>query len=178
MFSSLRPWAWRSKRAACAARGKQTCSGQTAWVRIERLTLRPFSYWKVRYSVGVGCQGGEIRLGGGEQFLDVLVKLELVIFNLKDASPGAVFARFRGKPRFSLPRQIRNGPFLASLNAGYTAVGFSLLPPERCSGDGNRGVTAARSVRPDRLVFPAAPESRFGSSPQLRADNPPADKGA
>src|SRR5271169_239024 len=81
MFSSLRPSVWRSKRAAWAASGKQTCSGQSAWVRIERLTLWPFSYWKVRYSVGVAFQGGEIRLGGGEQFLDVLVKLELVIFN-------------------------------------------------------------------------------------------------
>ena len=71
----------REAEAACAASGKQTCSGPTAWVRIERLTLWPFSYWKVRYSVGVGCQGGKIRLGGGELFLDVLVKLELVIFD-------------------------------------------------------------------------------------------------
>src|ERR1035441_10218795 len=90
MFSSLRPSAWRSKRAAWAASGKQTCSGQTAWVRIERLTLWPFSYWKVRYSVGVGCQGGEIRLGGGEQLLDVLVKLELVIFNGQQIVPSAL----------------------------------------------------------------------------------------
>ena len=74
MFSSLRPSVWRGKRAAWAASGKQTCSGQTAWVRIERLTLGLFSYAKVRYSVGVGCQGGKIRLGGGEPFLDVLVK--------------------------------------------------------------------------------------------------------
>ena len=81
MFSSWRPWAWRSKRAACAARGKQTCSGQTGRVRIERLTLRSFSYWKVRYCVGVGCQGGEIRPGGGEQFLDVLVEFGLVVFD-------------------------------------------------------------------------------------------------
>ena len=66
MFSSWRPSAWRSKRAACAARGKQTCSGQTAWVRIERLTLRFFSYWKVRYCVGVGFQGGKVRPGGGQ----------------------------------------------------------------------------------------------------------------
>src|SRR6266704_4003862 len=81
-FSSLRPPAWRSSRAACAASGKQTCSGQTAWVRIERLTLPLFfSYWKVRYSAGVGFQGGEIRLGGGEQLLEVLVKLLVVIFN-------------------------------------------------------------------------------------------------
>ena len=31
--------------------------------------------------MGVGCQGGKIRLGGGEQLLDVLVELELVIFD-------------------------------------------------------------------------------------------------
>jgi hypothetical protein len=66
MFSSLRPSAWRSKRAACAARGKQTCSAQSGWVRIERLMLRSFSYWKVRYCVGVGFQGGEVRLRSGE----------------------------------------------------------------------------------------------------------------
>src|ERR1039457_2794803 len=90
MFSSLRPSVWRGKRAAWAASGKQTCSGPTAWVRIERLTLWPFSYWKVRYSVGVGCQGGEIRLGGGEQLLDVLVKLELVIFNGQQIVPSAL----------------------------------------------------------------------------------------
>src|SRR5450759_3971240 len=90
MFSSLRPSAWRSKRAAWAASGKQTCSGQTAWVRIERLTLGPFSYAKVRYSVGVGCQGGEIRLGGGEQFLNVLVKFQLVIFDGQQIVPSAL----------------------------------------------------------------------------------------
>src|SRR5216684_8464940 len=89
-FSSLRPSAWRSSRAACAASGKQTCSGQTAWVRIERLTLPLFfSYWKVRYSAGVGFQGGKIRLGGGEQFLDVLVKLLLVVFNGEQIIPSA-----------------------------------------------------------------------------------------
>src|SRR5208283_404799 len=90
-FSSLRPSAWRSSRAACAASGKQTCSGQTAWVRIERLTLPLFfSYSKVRYSVGVDCQGGKIRLGGGEEFLDVLVKLELVIFNGQQKVPSTL----------------------------------------------------------------------------------------
>src|ERR1035437_8992038 len=90
-FSSLRPSAWRSNRAACAASGKQTCSGQTAWVRIERLTLPLFfSYSKVRYSVGVGFQGGEIRLGGGEQLLDVLVKLELVVFDRQQVVPSAL----------------------------------------------------------------------------------------
>src|SRR5216684_1404006 len=89
-FSSLRPSDWRSSRAACAASGKQTCSGPTAWVRIERLTLPLFfSYWKVRYSAGVGFQGGEIRLGGGEQFLDVLVKLLLVVFNGEQIVPSA-----------------------------------------------------------------------------------------
>src|ERR1035441_2343524 len=78
----LRKLKWRSRRAACAASGKQTCSGPTAWVRIERLTLPPFfSYSKVRYSVSVGFQGGEIRRGGGQQFLDVLVKLQWVVFD-------------------------------------------------------------------------------------------------
>src|ERR1041385_3960758 len=86
MFSSWRPWAWRSRPAACAASGKQTCSGQTAWVRIERLTFRSFSYWKVRYCVGGGCQGGKIRLGGGEQFLDVLAKFELVILHAQQVA--------------------------------------------------------------------------------------------
>src|SRR5258708_40282799 len=75
-FSSLRPWAWRSSRAACAARGKQTCSGQIAWVRIERLTFPLFfSYSKVRYSLGVGFQGGKIRLGGGGEVPPFLVQL-------------------------------------------------------------------------------------------------------
>ena len=51
----------------------------TAWVRIERLTRRLFSKSRVRNWVGVGCQGGKIRLGGGEQFLDVLTHGGLVI---------------------------------------------------------------------------------------------------
>jgi hypothetical protein len=40
--------------------------------------------------VGVGFQGGKIRLGGGEQLLDVLVKLELVIFNGQQIVPSAL----------------------------------------------------------------------------------------
>src|SRR5690349_10240776 len=80
-FSSRRPSLWRSNRAAWATRGKQICSGETAWVRIERLTTRPFSTVSVRYWVGVGCRGGKIRVGGGEQFLDILVKGRLVVFS-------------------------------------------------------------------------------------------------
>jgi hypothetical protein len=40
--------------------------------------------------VGVACQGGEIRLGGGQQGLDVLVELELVIFNGQEIIPSAL----------------------------------------------------------------------------------------
>jgi hypothetical protein len=40
--------------------------------------------------VGVGFHGGEIRLGGGEQFLDVLVKFELVIFDGQQIVPSAL----------------------------------------------------------------------------------------
>src|ERR1035441_8189929 len=101
MFSSLRPSVWRSKRAACAASGKQTCSGATPWVRIERLTLWPFSYSKVRYSVGVGCQGGKIRLGGGQQGLDVLVQLELVVFNGQQIIPSALQHNIASRDRKS-----------------------------------------------------------------------------
>ena len=40
--------------------------------------------------MGVGCQGGKIRLGGGEQLLDVLVKLALVVFDRQQVVPSAL----------------------------------------------------------------------------------------
>src|ERR1051326_7554835 len=90
MFSSWRPWAWRSRRAACAASGKQTCSGQTAWVRMEPFTSWTFSYLKSRCLAGAGCQRGKIRLVGWEQCLDVLAKWELVILHAQQVVPSAI----------------------------------------------------------------------------------------
>src|SRR6266496_379449 len=81
MFSSWRPSDWRSKRATWAAKGKPICSGVTGWVIIERLTRRLFSTSRLRNWVGVGCQGGEIRLGGGDHLFDILVQAELVVFS-------------------------------------------------------------------------------------------------
>jgi hypothetical protein len=40
--------------------------------------------------VGVACQGGKIRLGGGEPVFDILVQRELVIFDGQQIVPSAV----------------------------------------------------------------------------------------
>ena len=47
---------------------------------MERLSRRFLFSSRVRYCVGVGCQGGKIRSGSGQQFLDVFVHRGLVAF--------------------------------------------------------------------------------------------------
>src|SRR5450755_2556584 len=64
---------------------------------MDRLTRRLLSYSRVRNWVGVGCQGGKIRLGGGEQLLDVLVNGGLVVFGGQQiVSPGLEHRRAGG----------------------------------------------------------------------------------
>ena len=70
--SSLRPSVWRNSRAACSAKGKQTCSALTGAVTILRLSVRLLLISWVQAWVGVGSRGGKIALGGGHECFDLL----------------------------------------------------------------------------------------------------------